>query len=101
MKENYPKVDTSEIYKILELLSKKISPELFEGGEIDDDIDSSSDFVRENIENMNSEIVKLSRNLENKDAVKSSLFQLRIYIMNVASEFDNLRESMDELINKV
>ncbi len=100
MEEHYPKINISEIYKALNLIESREGVDIFDKEGLDDDISSIDGFILENLENLNSELEGLNRAIktDDKQLKKASLIQLRINVMNLASEFDNLRENMDNLI---
>ena len=103
MEEHYPKINISEIYKALKAIESVKKVDVFEQEEINDDANSCDSFILENLKKIDSELHDLKAGIKTNDEqlMKASLIQVRINVMNLASEFDNLRENMDSLLKEI
>ena len=103
MEEHYPKINISGIYKALKAIESANDVDVFDPEEISHDIISIDDFILENLKKIDSELEDLRSGIKTNDEqfTKASLIQLRINVMNLASEFDSLRENMDSLLKAI
>ena len=98
--EESSKIKISEIYKSLKYISSNNNFEIFENDAINHDIKVSNQLVIEKIEKFNMLSTELVASVSRNDmnSIKSNLIHLRVQSMSLASEFENIKDDIDELV---
>ena len=94
------KIKISDVYKVLKAIDLLKGLQLFDEDVIDHEINVSDQMFVDSIAKFNNHTNDLVNASEKEDMklIRDSLINLRVESMNIASDFDNLKDDIDELI---
>ena len=94
------KIKISDVYKVLKAIDLLKGLQLFDEDVIDHEINVSDQMFVDSIAKFNDHTNDLVSAFEKEDMklIRDSLINLRVESMNIASDFDNFKDDIGELI---
>ena len=94
------KIKLSEVYETLKAVESLKNLNIFDSEVIEHDIGVSNKMFSESIGKFNTHVDDLINSAKAQDIklVRDSLIHIRVQSMSIASDFDNLKDDIDELI---